>query len=824
MEATSPEHLGLLAANHFRAILGPEVLPALEDSLSQIRSSTRYVCTSQAVVVLSKVPPAKDIQKAIFRLNQNKSPGPDGLTSGFYKSAWLILGAEVTNAISRFFNNPDMPRATNSTILTLIPKFPGATIIKDYRPISCCNTTYKAISKILVAKLKPLLPAIILPNQTTFIKGRLLIEKCLLASELVSGYHKNKGPKRLTMKVDITKAFDSLSWDFLFKCLTALNLPEIYISWIKACVTSPTYSVGINGRLHGYFKGTRGLRQGDPLSPYLFGLAMNILSQNLNDAAENGTFHYHPKCKESGLTHLCFVDDLLIFSDGSPKSIQGILSVLEKFKRLSGLSISPEKSTFFPCGFSDEEISNIQALSGMPQGSLPIRYLGLPLCTKKLTILNCEPLLLKIRAKISAWTSKYLSFAGRQLLIDTVIAGITNFWCGAFILPKKCIRKINSMCSAYLWKGFLEAGSNARVAWEIVTSPKEEGGLGVKNLELWNRTCAVKLLWMLLCRTESIWVAWIHQNVIKDKSLWAIKPRQTNTWLMNHLLKLRPLIMRWFIIKPGNGFTCNFWADPWTPFGPLIRFIGAQGPRQTGIPLTATVASRWRRDSWNLPAARCVELEQLLCHLTTISLTNTPDKAEWRIGGVLHTSFCSRLIYKDIRETKPPIAWHPIVWFKRGIPKHKFLTWMFTLNRCPTRDRLLAWGISTDHRCLLCNRDAENRDHLFFNCPYSYRVWSSITSKLQITVTTLDWQTNVDTLLHLSGNKSRKYLAILAWQATIFEVWSERNNRMHRHKFISSEALLQRIDRTLRNKISSFRPQNSSLASECYQLWISSPI
>lgn len=253
----------------------------------------------------------------MFKLNPNKSLGPDGLISGFYKSAWSILGEETTNAISQFFTNTDMPKATNSTILTLIPKFPGVTIIKDYRPISCCNTTYKVISKILVAKLKLLLPPIILPNQTTFIKGRLIIEKCMLASKLVLRYHKNLGPRKLTLKVDIDKAFDSLIWDFLTNCLTALNLPETYIRWIQECFTSPAYSVGINGMLHGYFKGTRGIRQGDPLSPYLFGLAMNILSQNLNDAAQNGTFQYHPKCEQSGLIHLCFADDLLFFSDGS---------------------------------------------------------------------------------------------------------------------------------------------------------------------------------------------------------------------------------------------------------------------------------------------------------------------------------------------------------------------------------------------------------------------------------------------------------------------------------------------------------------------------
>lgn len=437
-----------------------------------------------------------------------------------------------------------MPRAVNATILTIIPKFPGATLIKDYRPISCCNTLYKLISKLLVTRLKPLLPKLILPNQTTFIKGRLLLENCLLASELVNGYHKNKGPKRVTLKINIAKDFDSITWDLLTECLHALQLLVIYINWLKECYTKISYSVSTNGRLHGFFKGSRGLRQGDPLSPYLFGLVMNILSQKLNDAAEEGKFNYHPKCQASGLTHLCFADDLLIFSDGSSKSIQGILTALEEFKQISGLSISPEKSCFFACGFKDVELTSIASISDFPQGSLPIRYLGLPLCTKKLTILGCEPLLQIIRNKVSPWAAKYMSFAGRKVLINTVIAGITNFWCSAFVLPKECTKKIDSMCGAYLWKITLEARYTARVSWDCLTSPVKEGGLGLKNLQLWNTTCTIKLLWFLLFRTESIWVAWIHQNFIKDESIWEMKEKQKHTWIFKELLRLREVVVQ----------------------------------------------------------------------------------------------------------------------------------------------------------------------------------------------------------------------------------------------------------------------------------------
>ena len=200
-------------------------------------------------------------------------------------------------SIRKFFETGFLPSSTNATILTLVPKRPGASAITDYRPISCCNTTYKTISKLLVKRLKIILPEVILPNQTSFVQGRLLIENTILASEILQGYHKEGGPKRVTIKVDIAKAFDTIRWGFIFQCLRSIDVPELMIRWIEACVCSASFSLGFNGSSYGYFKGTRGLRQGDPLSPYLFVLAMNCLSHLLNKSAKEGKFDYHSKCK-----------------------------------------------------------------------------------------------------------------------------------------------------------------------------------------------------------------------------------------------------------------------------------------------------------------------------------------------------------------------------------------------------------------------------------------------------------------------------------------------------------------------------------------------
>ena len=339
---TDPKLMSFHAITHFCSILGPAIIssPSIRSAPSWFASLISISPPSEMITSMTAIPTAEEITTLLFKLNPNKAPGPDGLTSAFYKSSWSFLGQEVIAAVTHFFHYSFMPSSTNSTILALAPKFPGASRITDYRPISYLTTLYKVVARLLVRRLKPILSNLIVPNQTSFVKERLIVENTTLAAELVNGYHRRLGAKRITIKVDIAKAFDTISWDFFFNCLHGLQLPSHLLGWLRACICSTNFTVGYNGMVHGYFKGNGGLRQGDPLSPYLFVIAMNVLSIMLNKAAAELTIKYHPKCSSSKLTHLCFADDLLIFMDGSLDSVQNVLQVLKEFELRSGLAVS----------------------------------------------------------------------------------------------------------------------------------------------------------------------------------------------------------------------------------------------------------------------------------------------------------------------------------------------------------------------------------------------------------------------------------------------------------------------------------------------------
>ena len=305
------------------------------------------------------------------------------------------------------------------------------------------------------------------------------------------------------MKVDIRKAFDSVSWPFILQVLHAADFPAVFINWIRNCITTTSFSINVNGELCGYFNGGCGLRQGDPISPALFNIAMEVFSSLLAERFEAGLIGYHPLGQNPQISHLCFADDLMIFFDGSCPSLDGIAAALDEFRTLSGLGLNKEKTALFHAGMDDTETANLNA-SGFLMGSLPIRYLGLPLHHRRLRKSEYSPLVDNIKKRIQSWKVRLLSYAGRLELIKSVINSLNNFWLSAFVLPKGCIKEIEKLCRDYLWSSSPDTRGNAKVAWYDLCLPKSEGGIGLRNLSLWNKALTLRLVWLQFSGSNSL--------------------------------------------------------------------------------------------------------------------------------------------------------------------------------------------------------------------------------------------------------------------------------------------------------------------------------
>lgn len=372
-------------------------------------------------------------------IDNDKALGLDGFGAYFFKKAWHIIKQDVIATVQDFFRNNRMYRAVNCSSVTLIPKHKGAKEIKDYRPIACCSTLYKIISKILANRLSKVLGTIVGNNQAAFVKGQKIHNHILLTYELIKGYERKRIYPRCFMQMDIQKAYDTVDWNALEKILNEVGCPQQFKNWIMIAVSTVSYRFNVNGYKTEIMEARRGLRQGDPISPMLFVIVMECLNRYLYKMQKDGDFNYHPKCDKLKITNLCFADDLLLFSRGDKISVGMMMRAYESFSKATGLLVNPQKCSLLCAGIDAVTKREILEVSGFQEGQLPFKYLGVPVTSKKLSTIHYSPLIDKIVGKIKHWTARLLSYAGRLQLVNRVMFALTNYWLNCFPFPKSVL-------------------------------------------------------------------------------------------------------------------------------------------------------------------------------------------------------------------------------------------------------------------------------------------------------------------------------------------------------------------------------------------------
>lgn len=276
-----------------------------------------------------------------------KAPRPDGYPVLFYKQLWPTIGEDVIKAVTSFFTIGFMPREVNCSLIMLIPKITNPSSTHHFKPISLCNVVYKIISKLLVAKLKPHLDKIISPAQSAFIPNRWIVENQVMVQEILHSFKSSKTkPGLMAIKLDLQKAYDRVSWEFIHAVLLHLGFNKVFSNWILYCISSVNFEILVNGGKSESFKPSRGLRQGDPLSPYLFILGQEVLSrlldQELRQKSINGI-----KTSRSGptVTHVMYADNIILFLKATKKDARNISLILEKYTLWSGLVSSSIKTS-----------------------------------------------------------------------------------------------------------------------------------------------------------------------------------------------------------------------------------------------------------------------------------------------------------------------------------------------------------------------------------------------------------------------------------------------------------------------------------------------
>ncbi|XP_058776449.1 uncharacterized protein LOC131650760 [Vicia villosa] len=454
-----------------------------------------------------------EVWKAINSMGESKAPGVDGYNAKFYKASWSVIKNDIMKVVHDFFVTNRMYRAVNCALVTLIPKTKEAKSMKDMRPIACCTTLYKIISKVLTTRLNTVINSVVDDSQTAFLPGKTIHDNIILAFELLRGYNRKHLSPRCTIQIDLQKAYDTVEWDSLEQIMQEMNFPNQFVRWIMIMVRGVSYRYLVNGQVSNILQAKRGLRQ----------------------------------------------DDLLLFARGDGNSIRHMMENIHQFSEATGLRVNPTKCKIYFRGLTDQMQHDLATAIKFGMGKLPFKYLGVPLSTRKLTINQCQPIIDKMLEKIQHWSASMLSYVGRKQLVKSTLMSIAGYWMQAFPLPKTIIQRIEVICKNFLWSG-RAVGRKALVAWDKICLPTNAGGLNLTYLRAWNKATILKLLWNLYMKSDKLWIRWIGAYYLKGDSIMQWEPKTTSSWMLKSIVKVRGLTMQseyWKDSIQKNQFNTN---------------------------------------------------------------------------------------------------------------------------------------------------------------------------------------------------------------------------------------------------------------------------
>ncbi|XP_050217654.1 uncharacterized protein LOC126668506 [Mercurialis annua] len=759
----------------------------------------------------------EEILSTLMNCEDNKAPGPDGFNFFFYKRAWHIMKYDFLQLFSTFHSTGTFPPGINTAFLVLIPKIKGATNLTDFRPISLINGVFKLLSKVLANRMSLVLPHIISENQFGFIKGRNIHDCHMIASEILHIAARRK-EKLFLLKLDFKKAFDSISWDFILKMLNRMGFDDTWKKWISYFFDTSQLSVLVNGSPSTNFLMGKGVRQGDPLSPMLFVLAVEGLKALISQAVNN---HLLDGIRIDGyrepISILQFADDTLLFIPQDLDMIRNLLRILRCFELVSGLSINYQKSSILGINVDDETLAAASSILNCPTDTFPITYLGLPLSPKSIRANLWQPLVSKFSDQLALWKGNLLSPAGRLILIRSVLNSFPVYFMGSFAIPQAVIAVLDRCMKRFLWHGNVEGNGICKVSWESVCLPFEKGGLNLIPFKLKNQSLLCKWMWKLRSDNTSLWFfvvttscsisSWhelqlcniqhlshqwkvIHRSCIANSHLWTLFNQHVS-------------------VSMGNGKSVRFWSDNWSGESPLAAryeklFSLSLNQSDTVHHLLSDSASdfgnshqhfrtqfRWRRQ------LRIGEQEQLSSLLQEtnqlLPLNSNSDTVLWR-----GKQFRTRDVSVLLQQSTPPCSsfmrgkLHSFAFWHWNLPPRiKFFCWLVIRDRVLSKASLVSRGIIPINLigCTVCNI-SETTFHILCHCSYAWKFWSCILAKCDIV-----WVSpaKIDSFFELwisFCHSSHKDLWRLIWFMGIWELWKARNNRVFNDKVIPHEVLV----------------------------------
>ncbi|XP_062114673.1 uncharacterized protein LOC133825790 [Humulus lupulus] len=741
----------------------------------------------------------EEVKQALFQMHPDKSPGPDGFSPGFYQKFWDIVGEDIVCMVQEFFTTGYFPTHLSETHIVLIPKKSAPDSMGDLRPIALCKVVYKVVSKVMVNRLKTVLTMVISETQSAFVPGRLITDNIMVAFEVMH-YLKRKGSGRdgfMALKLDMSKAYDRIEWGFLEAMMKKMGFGDHWVSLVMKCVSLVSYKIAIAGRELGPIVPSRGLRQGDPLSSYLFILCAEGFSALISKFVGDGKISGCKVAREAPvISHMLFAEDSYLFCRATMEEATHIKDILHYYQLASGQQINFLKSSvFFSTNTTLAMHQSLCTYLNISEAGPSSMYLGLPntLGRNKSALLGF--IKDKMRKKIEQWEGRFLSKAGKEILLKTVAQALPSYAMNVFLLPLGLCNDMEKLMCRYWWHSSSSGGRGVHwKKWEKLTVHKMKGGMGFRDLHDFNRSLLCKQGWRLINNPHSLVARLFKARYYKSGNFLDSKLGSNPSYIWRSVWEMRDLLKGAARCRVGNGESTMIQTDPWLNDAEYPWVISVH-PALIGAKVSSLMQSDgigWDvevvNDLFNARDARCI-LSIPIC-------PNRPiDNWVWSLepSGFFTVKSC----YKHLQLLKHGDAldldksFWKCLWQAKVPPKVKDLVWRASTGCLPTNFQLHMRHIGVDLKCPLCQSDSETTVHSLVSCTSVWPCWS----RLEFRVTppaSESFATWLRANLDGKNEDQRAKIFMLCWA-----VWQRRNERVWRNKRGLIYGILLMADTTL---------------------------
>ncbi|GJR95122.1 putative reverse transcriptase domain-containing protein [Tanacetum coccineum] len=583
------------------------------------------------------------------------------------------------------------------------------------------------------------------------------------------------------------RAFDSISWNYLIHILDSFGFGNKWCSWIKACLNSSRASILINGSPTSEFSIKRGLRQGDPLSPFLFILVMEGLHNAFEEAVGNGLITgVNIKNSTINVSHLFYADDVIITTDWNAKDMDNIIRVLHVFYLASGLKINIHKSNIYGIGVNKDEVLSMASNAGCIAGDIPFNYLGLPIGSNMKSIASWKTLVDRFHMRLSSWKANLLSIGGRLTLIKSVLGSLGIYYLSIFRAPESVLQDLERIRANFFWGGNKDKNKMAWVKWPIILNSFDKGGLNIGSLKAFNLALLQKWRWRLLSSPNALWVQVIKAyhgqeggfdtNGCSFKGIWA------NIVGTSNFLHSKGIILsNTFRFKAGCGTRIRFWKDIWVGETPLFtRYNRLYHLDQDKDCLIIDRINNgqwsWNWSRTNLGVRNLAYLCDMLNEIGQLNIDVNEDTCTWSLGP--NGTFTVKDARYRIDQNILPTLAHATTWDKSIPRKVNVFMWRLSLDRLPHRLNLSSRGMDIPAiSCPSCNANVESANHVFFECDIATDMWKLVFRWCDIPLfQASSWDSFNDWIISWHASKEKKHRFYVITTSVLWWLWRYRNS------------------------------------------------